>query len=179
MTCQMFPQVLLALRWMPRCSAMKAAPITKMNNFTSLQASSSIVLHQVFHMIIKFPVFDDFSGVWEAWNTCISQDFSKELERQGDVFSISKDKASTASLDNPCQCLITITVRNCSLMFRGSFCISVCACCLLSFHWTPLRRTWLHFLYTIYSGFCTCSLDPYSTPTASMSEDLETQSQRP
>lgn len=33
------PEVLLALRWMPRCSALEAAPITeKMNYFISLQA---------------------------------------------------------------------------------------------------------------------------------------------
>lgn len=60
------------------------------------------------------------SLVFEKHEILVRQEFSKELERQGDSaagFSISKDKAS---VDNLCQCLITITVRNCSLIFRGN-----------------------------------------------------------
>lgn len=34
-------------------------------------------------------------------------------------FNVSKDRVSTTSLGNPCQCLVTLTVKNCFLGFRG------------------------------------------------------------
>lgn len=139
----MSPQVLLALRWMPRCLALGAAVIIEKNISYCCRPNLAFFLHQVLHTIAKFLVFDGFSGLGDACATCVRQELSKELERQGNSaadFSISKDEASTASVDKLYQCLITITVRNYSLMFRGNLRISVCACCLLSCHWTPLRR---------------------------------------
>lgn len=57
----------------------------------------------------------------------------------------------TTSLDNVCQCSITCTVRSASWCSGGSFCVSVCAQCLLSCPWQPLKIVWLHPLCTVPS----------------------------
>lgn len=44
-------------------------------------------------------------------------------------------------------------------------CISVCAHCLLFFHWIPLRRVWLYFLYTHYIRSPSMLLRIPSNPT--------------
>jgi len=42
----------------------------------------------------------------------------------------------------------------------GTSCVSVCAHCLLSCHWAPLKRVCLHPLCTLPSGICVHWWDP-------------------
>lgn len=50
------PQVLLALRWMPRCLALGAAVIIEKNISYCCRPNLAFVLHQVLHTIAKFLV---------------------------------------------------------------------------------------------------------------------------
>lgn len=47
---------------------------------------------------------------------------------------------------------VTFIVTKCLLMFRWTSCASVCVHCLLFCHWEPLKRAWLHSLFTFPSG---------------------------
>jgi len=57
------------------------------------------------------------------------------------------DGDSTTSLGNPFQGLVSLTIKNCHIRFSGTSRVSACARCL-SCHWAPLRRVWLHNLYS-------------------------------
>lgn len=50
--------------------------------------------------------------------------------------------------------LSLLTVKNVSQCSEGAFCVLVCASCLLSCHWTPLKRAWLYLFCTLPSGIC-------------------------
>lgn len=63
-----------------------------------------------------------------------------------DGFWVSPWMASTSPLGNLFY-LITLTVTS-FLCLQGISCISICALCLLSFHWARLRRVWIHVLYS-------------------------------
>lgn len=72
----------------------------------------------------------------------------------------SQREALPTSLDNLCQCAVAHTVKRCFLSFQQSF--LYCACCLLSCHWSPLSRAWVHLLYTPLSAIYTHRSDPPS-----------------
>ena len=42
-----------------------------------------------------------------------------------------------------------------SWCWEATSCVSVCARCLWSCHWAPLKGAWLHLLFTLPSAFCT------------------------
>lgn len=56
-------------------------------------------------------------------------------------------------LHNLCQCLTILTVKNIFLYLNRISYISVYAYCLLSFHWTFLRRLWFNLLCTLPSRY--------------------------
>ena len=65
------------------------------------------------------------------------------------VLSISKDGDSTSPLVNLFQCSTTLTVKKVFFLCLNRIsCVSVGAHCLWSCHWAPLRRAWLHSLYS-------------------------------
>lgn len=57
----------------------------------------------------------------------------------------SDDGDSKTSQQNLLQCSITLTVKYFLLCLNSVSCISVCAHCFLSWHYTPLKRCWLVF----------------------------------
>lgn len=85
----------------------------------------------------------------------------------GWVLNMSKDGHSTTLLDNPVQCLTTITIKKGVLFFFFSFlCLSgissiwVCVHCLLSCHWALLRGLMLSSLLTPLNRYL-CMLVSY------------------
>lgn len=54
------------------------------------------------------------------------------------LWSASKNGNSTTSPGNLWQCSVTLAMDKYFLMFRGT-CVSVCAFCLWTCHWAPLR----------------------------------------
>lgn len=54
-------------------------------------------------------------------------------------------------------------------MFKGISCISLCACCFLSWHWAALRRVWTDLLYSLHQVFT----DTGKTPPLSLLSRLK------
>lgn len=75
------------------------------------------------------------------------------------LFSFSKDGDSPAFQVNLLHCLVTLTGKRCSMMFRGKLLVSVCAHCLWSCHWAPPKRAWLYLLFILPSGISIHSWD--------------------
>lgn len=59
---------------------------------------------------------------------------------------------STVSLGNLHQCSITAQWRSASRCSDRTSHIPVCAHCLLTWHWEPMKRAWLHLLCMLPSG---------------------------
>ena len=53
-----------------------------------------------------------------------------------------RSRSHTQPLGSLCQCSITCTAQKCSWCSEGTSCVPVCAHCLLSWHWAPLKRPW-------------------------------------
>lgn len=70
---------------------------------------------------------------------------------------------SITSLSNLWQCSITFTAQNCLLMFCANLLF------LLSWHWAPLKRAWLHFLRTLHSSI----YSHWQHPSHSFSENIK------
>lgn len=67
------------------------------------------------------------------------------------LLNISKEGCSTAFLGNLCHHSVTFTVKTVSWWLKGASCVSVCAHCLCSWHWAPLKEAWLCLLCIIPS----------------------------
>ena len=67
------------------------------------------------------------------------------------ALNISNDRNYTTTLSNLFHCSTTMIVKNKNFFqcWSGISRVSVWACCLLSYHWLPLRRAWLHLLYSL------------------------------
>lgn len=83
--------------------------------------------------------------------TIQNQNGSGHLELHGTMprwlLNISEEEGPTTSLGKLCQC--SFTNRFLCSWWLTELSVFVCACCLLSFHWTPLNRAWLHLLCTL------------------------------
>lgn len=89
----------------------------------------------------------------------------KQGQREGcpgscPVLNTSMDGDSPTSLDSLCQCLTALTVK--TFFSCAQSCVLVCACCLLSCQWAPLRSlaaslfSPIQYLYTLIT--CPLSL---------------------
>lgn len=54
-----------------------------------------------------------------------------------------------------CQCLATLTVKTCFLMFRGTSCVPLCACGLWSWHWDLAQSLTLSSLHPPFKDLYT------------------------
>lgn len=82
------------------------------------------------------------------------------------VLIISTSEDSKTCVSNLCQCMTHLTVKkkkNVFLHSNGISSDSVCAHCLLSYHWVIQRKVRLHMLYTLPSDFYTHWSDPAET----------------
>ena len=70
------------------------------------------------------------------------------------LLNISKVRGCRTSLGNLCQCLVTLTVKKCLLMFRGNLLCFRFGLLLWSCHWAPLKRAW-HY------SFCPLSFQAF------------------
>ena len=72
-------------------------------------------------------VFEGISGGHPVQPPLLKQDHLKPRTMSRKLLNISRDGDSTTSLCNLCQCLVTLTVTKCFLMFRGNLlCFSLC-----------------------------------------------------
>lgn len=80
---------------------------------------------------------------------CSSTSTQSQLTRTKprQLLRISKERDSTISLGNLCQCSVTLMVKKCFFMF---LCVVVCASWLLSCHWAPLESSVLFALSLRY-----------------------------
>ena len=89
------------------------------------------------------------------------------------LLNISRDGDSTTTLAKLCQCSVTLTVKSVSWCSEGTSRVSVCACCLWSWHWAPLKRPWLPILCTLPSGFYVSRSDPPPEPSLLQAKQWE------
>lgn len=67
-------------------------------------------------------------------------------------------------LGSLCQCLVIYTAHKCSWCSDGISCVPVCAQCLCSWHWAPLKKAWLHLRCTLSSEIYRHQQDPSVPP---------------
>lgn len=97
------------------------------------------------HRITEWLRLERPSG--SIWPNLHSRDSQRRVPRPKTRWLLKVSKEGTPQpLVSLCQC--SVTAAWCS---EGTFCVPVCAHCLLSWHWAPPRRAWLHLCTPISS----------------------------
>lgn len=92
-------------------------------------------------------------AIWSIPLAQVGSPWAGSARLRRDVFSLSpkREIPQPPGAANLWYCSVSLTIKKCFLVFWVNLlCISLCPL-PLSCYWTPLRRIWLHLLYTLHS----------------------------